>query len=103
MEPVSDETKIALLEKRMGDVEKFVEAVPDKYVTKVEVETMIAQSIPSRDEFKADMAEVLTLHGSAEKRDTRNWVLELIKVLVTMIGTGGIATIIVALASAPKG
>src|SRR5690242_6270070 len=103
MSPVTNETKIALLEARMDNVEAFVEKAPTTYVTKQEVQTMILQSVPTRDDYKADMVEVLTLHGSQEKRDTRNWVLELIKVLVTMIGTGGIATIIVALLQAPKG
>lgn len=103
MSPITNETKIALLEKRMDDVEEFVKTVPATYVTKGEVETMIAQSVVSREDIKADLTEVLTLHGSAERRDTRNWVLELVKVLVTMIGTGGIATIIVALTAAPKG
>lgn len=103
MSPVTNETKIALLEQRMETVEKFVETAPTTYVTKAEVGTMIASAMVSREDFKADMVEVLTMHGASEKRDTRNWVLELIKVLVTMIGTGGIATIIVALASAPKG
>lgn len=98
----STETKIALLETRMSSVEKFVEAAPEKFVTKGEVETMILQSTPSREDFKADMAEVLAVHGGQEKKDTRNWVLELVKVVVTMVGTGGIATIIVALATAPK-
>jgi hypothetical protein len=102
MSPVSTETEIALLKKRMDDVEGSVETLPTKFVTKQEVQSMIAESVPSREDYKADMVEVLTIHGSQEKRDTRNWVLELIKVLVTMIGTGGIATIIVALASAPK-
>jgi hypothetical protein len=102
MSPVTNETKIALLEQRMETVEKFVETAPSTYVTKSEVGTMIASAMVSREDFKADMVEVLISHGASEKRDTRNWVLELVKVLVTMIGTGGIATIIVALASAPK-
>ncbi len=92
------EVKVALLEQRLETVEGKIENVPQTYSTKQEVQLALAQSSLSKDELKQVFTEVI----SAEKRDTRNWVLELVKVLVTMVGTGGIATIIVALASAPK-
>ena len=89
MSPVTDETKIALLEKRMDDVEKFVESVPEKFVTKAEVETMIAQSMPSREDFKNDMAEVLTSRLLSERRETRSWFKDIFSIVITAACTGG--------------
>lgn len=100
MPELSTETEIALLKSRMDNVEEFVKTAPEKFVTHQEAENMIAQSVPSREDIKSDMTEAFTMalasQGNQKREDrkeTRQWVIEILKILATVIGTGGLITI----------
>lgn len=100
MSPVSNETKLALLEQRMDNVERRVESVASERPTIQEVEVLIAKSVPSREDIKNDMAEAFTMalasQGEQKREDkqaTRQWVIEILKILATVIGTGGLITL----------
>jgi hypothetical protein len=57
----------------------------------------LAQVTPSKDLIKEAMQEVLTAQVSNEKQAKRNWLLDMFKIAVGALGTGGVIALIQAL------
>jgi len=91
------EVRVALLESRLETVDRTLEEVPKLYVTKPEMELALNSVTPSKDLIKEAMQEVLTAQVSNEKQAKRNWLLDMFKIAVGALGTGGVIALIQAL------